>query len=75
MAQHPDILTDILTDGHVNSMTDSAQCMYRVTYHGLHVTCLTYHLALMPTATATDPPPANSPTMHGRLSRKTKKPV
>ena len=32
--------------------------------HLLHVNC---HLSLTPTATATDPPPANSPTMHSWL--------
>jgi hypothetical protein len=31
------------------------------------VTC---HMPLMPTATATDPTPANSPTKHSRLVRK-----
>ena len=30
-------------------------------HHLSHVTC---HMSLMPTATVTDPPPANSPTMH-----------
>ena len=37
-----------------------------VTCHMLHVTC---HLSptLTATATATEPPPANSPTMHSRL--------
>ncbi len=35
--------------------------MSHVTCHMSHVTC---HLSPMPTATATDPPPANSPTMH-----------
>ena len=42
-----------------------------VTCHMLHVTChmsrVTCHLSLRPTATATDPPSANSPTMHSRL--------
>ena len=30
----------------------------------LHVTC---HMSLTPTARATDPPPAKSPTMHSRM--------
>ena len=34
----------------------------------LRVTC---HLSITPTATATDPPPANSPIMHSRLVAKT----
>ena len=32
-----------------------------------HVSHVTYHTSLTPIATATDPPPANSPTMHSRL--------
>ena len=36
----------------------------RVTCHMLHVTC---HLSLTQTATAIDPPPAFSPTVHNRL--------
>ena len=35
-----------------------------VTCHMLRVTC---HLSVTPTATATDAPPANFPTMHCRL--------
>ena len=35
--------------------------------HLLPVTC---HVKLTQTATATDPPPANSPTMHGRVIHK-----
>ena len=35
----------------------------RVICHQSPVTC---HLSLTPTAAATDPPPANSPTMHSR---------
>ena len=31
------------------------------------VLCVTCHLSLRPTATATDPPPANSHIMHSRL--------
>ena len=42
------------------------------------VTCcvspVTCHLSLMRTSTATDPPPANSPTMHSTLFAKTQKP-
>ena len=34
----------------------------------LRVTC---HLSITPTATATDPPHANSPIMHSRLVAKT----
>ena len=34
-----------------------------VTCHMIHVAC---HLSLTPTTTATDPPPANSPTIHSR---------
>ena len=32
-----------------------------------HKSCVACHLSLLPTATATDPPPADSPTMHNRL--------
>ena len=32
-----------------------------------HVTCVTCHLSLTPTATATNPSPANSPTMQCRI--------
>ena len=32
-----------------------------------HMSRITCHLPLMPTATATDPAPAHSPTMHSRL--------
>ena len=45
--------------------------MSLVTCHLLCVTChqspFTCHLSLTPTATATNPPSANSPTMHSRL--------
>ena len=34
------------------------------------VSCVTCHMSLTQTATATDPPPANSPTMHIRMVRK-----
>ena len=34
------------------------------------VTC---HMSLMPTATAKDPPPVNSPTMHSRMVLEEKK--
>ena len=48
----------------------------RATCHVLCVTChlipVTYHLSLIPTAT--DPHPANSPTMHSRLVHKNQKP-
>ena len=37
--------------------------MSSVTCHVLHAT---YHMSLIPTATVTNPPPANSPTMHSR---------
>ena len=29
-----------------------------------------FHMSLTPTATATDPPPANSPTIHSRMVHK-----
>ena len=32
-----------------------------------HVSPVTCHMSLRPTATATDPPTANSPTIHSRL--------
>ena len=38
------------------------------------VSPVTYQLSLMPTATVTDPPLANSPTMHIRLVHKEPKP-
>ena len=38
-----------------------------------HMSDVTCHLLLTPTATATDPPPANSPTMHSRLVHQDKK--
>ena len=45
-----------------------------VTCHVSCVTCqvssVTCHLSLTPTATATDPPPVNSATMHSRLVHK-----
>ena len=45
-----------------------------VTCHMSHVKChvsrVACHLSLTPTATATDPPPANSPIMYSRLVRK-----
>ena len=51
--------------------------MSRVTYHMSHVAChlspVICHLSLAPTATATDPPPANSPIIHSRLARKIQK--
>ena len=47
--------------------------MSRVLCHISHVACrvsrVTWHLSLTPTATARDPPFANSPTMHRRLVR------
>ena len=46
-------------------------------YHGIPVACrrspVICHLSLMPKATATDPPPANSPTMHSRMVGKDQK--
>ena len=42
-----------------------------LSYVSCHLFC---HPSLMPTAKATDPPPANSPTMHSRLVRKDPKP-
>ena len=32
-----------------------------------HLLCVTCHMSLMQTATAMDPPPANSLTMHSRM--------
>ena len=37
----------------------------------LHLSPVTCHLSLMPAAT--DPPPANSPTMHSMLASKNQK--
>ena len=52
----------------------SISCRVRVrdssTYHKnvmRQVSGVTCHMSLRPTATATDPPPANSPTMHSRM--------
>ena len=42
-----------------------------VTLVTCHQSCVSCNLSSMPTATATDPPPANSPTMHNRLLTKT----
>ena len=55
-----------------------------VTCHVSHVTCqmshvkccmphVTCHMSLTPTAIATDPPPANSPTLHSRMVCKDKR--
>ena len=44
--------------------------MCRVSRVMCHVSRVTCHLSLTPTATATDPFPANSPIMHSRLVRK-----
>ena len=45
--------------------------MSHITYHMSPVTChvshVTCHMLLMPTATATDPPRANSPTVLSRV--------
>ena len=46
---------------HVSRITCHVSCVMLLVSH---VTC---HLSLTPTATATDPPPANSPIMHSRL--------
>ena len=47
--------------------------MLFVTCYVSHVTChslsVTFHLSLTPTAVATKPPSANSPTMHTRFVR------
>ena len=52
--------------------------MSPVTCHMSCVTCflspVTCHMSLTQTATATDPPPANSPLFHSKLVCKTKKP-
>ena len=56
---------DIHTDGPGNFMPDPAQ--------RASMSCVTYTLSLNPTATATDPPPAKSPTMHSSLVCKDQK--
>ena len=40
-----------------------------------HVSCFTYHLLMTPTASATDPPAAISPTMHSRLVSKNRQKI
>ena len=53
---------------HVSCVTG---CVSQVMCHVLHVMCrespVTCHMSLTPTATATDPPTAKSPTMQNRL--------
>ena len=39
-----------------------------------HISCVACHLSLTATATATNPPPANSPIIHNRLVYKIQKP-
>ena len=48
--------------------------MCHVSFVACHVSRVTYHVSLTPTATATDPPPANSPIMHTKLLCKDPKP-
>ena len=47
--------------------------MYPVTHVAFCRSPVICHLSLMPKATATDPPPANSPTMHSRMVGKDQK--
>ena len=60
--------------GQVSHFTCNVSCTM---YHVTHVACrrspVICHLSLMPKATATDPPPANSPTMHSRMVGKDQK--
>ena len=59
----PDSSKQICVTSHISCV----MCMChpsRVTFHISPVTC---YLSPTPTATITDPPPANSPTMHSRL--------
>ena len=52
--------------------------MSTIRCHVSHVMChmsrVTYYLSITPTATATDPPPANSTIMHSSLFTKSPKP-
>ena len=49
----------------VRYQVSSVRCQVSyVTCQVLRVTC---HMSLTPTATAAEPPPANSPTMHSRM--------
>ena len=53
---------------HVSCVTCHVSC---VTCHMSHIPChLSPFTILTPTATTTDPPPANSPAMHNRLVHK-----
>ena len=47
------------------NICDSGQQKSQIHVCSTHVAC---HMSLTPTATATDPPPANSPIIHGRLA-------
>ena len=62
------------TGQYENKKIKTRKNLLRVTRHWSYVTCHvsrdTCHLSLTPAATATDPTPANSPTMHSRLVRK-----
>ena len=42
---------------HLSLFTSLSHAMFHMSY-------VTYHVSITPTATATDPPLANSPTMH-----------
>ena len=50
---------------HVTCQVTRVMC--HVSYITFHVSCVACHLSITPTASATDPPPANSPNMHSRL--------
>ena len=60
--------------GQVSHLSCTVSCTM---YHVTHVACrrspVICHLSLMPKATATDPQPANSPTMYGRMVGKGQK--
>ena len=47
--------------------------MCYVSHVGCHLSPINCHLSLTPSATVTDPPPTNSPTMHSRLVCKDQK--
>ena len=60
--------------GHVPGvMCRVSRAMCHVSRVVCHLSPVTCHLSLTPTATDTDPPPANSPIMHSRLVAKTQK--
>ena len=59
--------------GQVSHLTCNVSCTM---YHVTHVACcrspVICHLSLMPKATDTDPPPANSPNMNSRITSESK---